>query len=103
MFSRRELETAHFSVRVAQAHTRLEHPFRPTLDELLRRIETELSNALHSCASETEVVAVLENWVTTAEAAKRLGCSPQWVRKRAEELGGRKHGRDWQIPEEALL
>jgi hypothetical protein len=97
MFTRSELETAHFSVRVAQAVTRPEHPFRPTLDELLRRIESELTTS----ASGPEPVAVHHNWISTKEAAARMGCSTRNIRRIAKQLGGVKEGRDWMIPEDA--
>ena len=57
-----------------------------------------LDIALAGSASGTEPVAVDEDWMTTTQVAERLGCSPRYVRRIADQLGAVKTGRDWRYP-----
>lgn len=43
-------------------------------------------------------------WVTTREAAARMGCTEQWVRQlaRTERIRARRHGQSWLIASEAV-
>ncbi len=61
------------------------------------------AKALNSALSADgrEPVAQQPNWVSTREAARRLGCSERNARRIAERVGW-KVGRDWQVPADAL-
>lgn len=46
------------------------------------------------------------NTLTVAEAARRAGVSPEWIRKLCAQgriKGAKKHGRDWAIPAGAAI
>ncbi len=62
-----------------------------------------LADHLEQCMSATgpDVVVPQEQWVTTAEAARRTGYSERHIRRLAP-LIGRKIGRSWAIRADAL-
>ena len=59
-------------------------------------------NALDVSEAGREPIAVEEDWISAAEAAKLLGLSPRQTRRRATELGARKAGHAWIFPKGRL-
>jgi hypothetical protein len=99
VIDRTDLETCRVGLLWIQRHRQLHRqPASPVIDRAISNLEDTLACS----ASGTNDAATQQNWVTTTTAAKRLGCSPRYVRQIAERLGGRKDGRDWLIPEGAL-
>lgn len=105
-----ELNSALFwCVRVGQ-HTMRSHPNlrvpRGLTLALLLVLEDQLENILGSASGTARPSGagqlVPDGWITTAQAAMILGCSPRWAREIAESLGGRKHGGRWLIPRHAV-
>jgi hypothetical protein len=96
---RTDLETCRVGLLWIQRHRELHRqPTSPSIERAIEHIEGILS--VSACGPEDE--APEQNWVTTRQAAERWGCSTRHVRRIAEQLGGRKDGRDWLIPEGAL-
>ena len=67
-------------------------------DRALVAVEEVLSGSVNgSAATPTRQT----EWVTTAEAAKALGCTDRWARDIAASVGI-KYGGRWFIPKDAL-
>lgn len=63
------------------------------------RLEEHLQQAL--AASGQEEVAPQVNWVTTREVMRRCNCSESTAKRIARSVG-KKVGRDWMVPADAL-
>ena len=99
MLDHTDLKTCRVGLLWIRRHRELyRQPADPAVDRAIGHLEATLSVS----ASGPEDEAPEQNWVTTRQAAERWGCSTRHVRRIAEQLGGRKDGRDWQIPERAL-
>ena len=94
-----DLKTCRVGLLWIQRHRELyRQPANPAIDRAIEHLEEILSVS----ASGPEDEAAQQNWITSKQAAERWGCSTRHVRRIAEQLGGRKDGRDWQIPEREL-
>jgi hypothetical protein len=78
-----------------RAHLLSKRPIPPAADRLAEHLERALS------AGGQEPVAAQPDWLSTRQAAGRLRCSDRTARRIAERLG-RKVGREWLIPADAL-
>jgi len=93
---RHDLRMARVSVNyLISALTLVRKPVPPAA----RRLADHLDQALTACGQEP--VAPQPQWVTTAEVAELLGCSPRTARRIAARVGYRA-GRDWLIPIDAI-
>lgn len=72
-------------------------PVPPAVAALAARAETELRSATGPDTPTTRA-----EWISTPEAARRLGCSDRHIRRRARALGGRKIAGRWLIPTTAV-
>lgn len=94
-----DLKTCRVGLLWIQRHRELyRQPADPAVDRAIEHLEEVLSVSARGPKDD----AVEENWVTTKQAAERLGCSARHIRRIAERLCGRRDGRDWLIPEGAL-
>jgi hypothetical protein len=80
----------------------LRQAHRQPPDPAVERAIEHLEDTLTSCASATKDAVAEHTWITTRQAAELRGCTQSYIRRIAEDLGGRKDGRDWLIPEDAL-
>jgi hypothetical protein len=71
-------------------------PVPPAADALVEHLEQALMSA-----SGQESVASQADWLSTRQAARLLGCSERTARRMAARIG-RRAGRDWIIPADAL-
>lgn len=78
------------------AHQQNNRPAPPALHRLVDHLTRELS------ASGTEPEAPQPQFITTAEAAKRMGCTPRNVRRIAHRIRGVRVGNHWLIPLDSL-
>lgn len=80
-------------------------PVPPEFRRVLARLTDLLEIGTAGCATETENDVALgewTQWVGTPEAAHMLDCTPAYVRRIAERLGGRLVGGRWMIPRRNL-
>ena len=96
---RTDLETCRVGLLWIRRHRELHR--QPASLAIQRAIE-RLDETLAMSASGPEDEAAQQNWITTRLYAERWGCTTRHARRIAPLLGGRKDGRDWLIPEEAL-
>ncbi|MBX7431123.1 helix-turn-helix domain-containing protein [Mycobacterium sp. Y57] len=75
-------------------HIQSKKPVPAAADRLLEHLE----HVLNGSAGGTEPSPDPPEWITSVEAAQRLGCTPRYARRIAERLGGHKHGRVWVFP-----
>jgi hypothetical protein len=68
----------------------------PAADRLVDHLQQAMA------ANGQEPAAVQPHWVSTRQAARQLGCSDRNARRIAEQIGGRRVGRAWIIPADAL-
>lgn len=78
-----------------RAHILAKRPVPPAADMLAQRLEQAMA------ASGQEPVAPQQEWLSTRQAARLLGCSDRTARRIAARIG-RRAGRDWVIPVDAL-
>jgi hypothetical protein len=78
-----------------RAHILGKRPIPPAADSLADHLEQALS------VSGQEPVAAQPDWLSTRQAARLLGCSDRTARRIAVRVG-RRVGRDWLIPADAL-
>lgn len=76
-----------------RAHTLIHQPVPAAAYRLLGRLTS---------ASGPEPAAPQPQWVTTADAARITGYSARHIRRIAPLIGGRRIGRAWAIPTDAL-
>lgn len=85
----------------ARVFVSLHHP-RPAPRWALQHL-AHLEQAA-GCGIATEPVAAVENSaLSTTDAATMIGCSPQYVRRIAEVLDGRKIGGRWLFAREEVV
>lgn len=86
--------------RVAVAwYVRAHHLHRRPVPAAAYRLTDHLEEALS--ADGPDPVAPQPHWLTTAQAATRLGCSTRHARRIAQKVG-RRIGRQWLIPADAV-
>ncbi len=78
-----------------RAHHLHRRPVPPAAYRLADRLDDTLAADGH------QPVVPQPHWLTTAQAATRLGCSTRQARRIAEKVG-RRIGRQWLIPDDAL-
>ncbi|MFC8531386.1 helix-turn-helix domain-containing protein [Nocardia sp. NPDC057227] len=61
----------------------------------LRAAERDLTSALSVDGQAGVPPGEESEWITSTEAAHRLGCTERTVRRHGPRLGGRKVGRSW--------
>jgi len=60
-----------------------------------------IANAVVALLASNDLTASARRWMSAGEVATAFGCSPEWVRDHAAELGGRKIGgprAPWRFP-----
>lgn len=75
---------------------------RATNDLRGYRVADQLQRLQISANGNAETAAVHAGFVTTAEAARTLGCSERRVRQLAPSIGGIKSGGRWLVPIDSL-
>jgi len=75
------------------------HHRRP-VDPIAVRLSDNLDTAL--AANGQKKVAPEDHWITTGEAARRLHKSERTARRIAEQGIGRRVGRQWLLPADAI-
>jgi hypothetical protein len=78
-------------------HRRLAETFNAALSEgeVVTAVTSTLASGGHSRGSDPQ------QWLSTREIAKRLGCSTRQARRIAQKIG-RQIGTDWFVSEESL-
>ena len=73
------------------------------LDRTLANFDATLATSANgSRSTPARHTGIDDEWVSTTEAATRLGCSERWAREIAPTVGGRKRAGRWWIPRSAL-
>jgi hypothetical protein len=80
-----------------RAHILSRRAVPPAADRLADRLDLALSVS----ASGQEDVAAQIEWLSTRQVAQRLNCCERTAQRLAERVG-RRFGRDWFIPADAL-
>jgi hypothetical protein len=80
-----------------RAHVLSRRPVPPAAQRLADRLDLALSVS----ASGREDVAAQIEWLSTRQVAQRLNCCERTAQRLAERVG-RRFGRDWFIPADAL-
>lgn len=95
---RADLEMAWVAVSYyRRAHILSSRPVPPAAEQLADRLEQALSVS----ASGQECGAAQIEWLSTSQVAQRRNCSERTAQRLAERVG-RRFGRDWFIPADAL-
>jgi hypothetical protein len=78
-------------------------PYPRDWDELDNALTTALAGCPHRPPTDrTEHHAPQNEWVSTAEAAEYLGCTPRHARRLAPTLDGDNRNGHWLIPKSAI-
>jgi hypothetical protein len=97
-FDRTDLEMARVALSYyRRAHILSRRPVPPAAERLADRLDLALSVT----ASGQETVGAQIEWLSTHQAAQRLNCCERTAQRLAERVG-RRFGRDWFIPADAL-
>jgi hypothetical protein len=78
-----------------RAHQLSNRPIPPAADKLAERLTGLLA------VNGQECFVPQQEWLTTRQVASRLQCSQRTARRIAAQVG-RKPGREWQVPAEAI-
>jgi hypothetical protein len=78
-----------------RAHILSKRPIPAAADRLVDHLQQTLS------ANGQETAAAQTHWLSTRQAARLLGCSDRTARRIAARIG-RRVGREWLIPADAL-
>jgi hypothetical protein len=99
------VEWAAFGVRQAiRLHKLTRTEPRRELSELLQQLEDMLlATSELGTQTDTRTAELGKDDLTVAEAAEILDCSPEWVRRIADDLGGWRHGWQWVIPRQNVI
>ncbi|MGO9098864.1 MAG: helix-turn-helix domain-containing protein [Mycobacterium sp.] len=79
-----------------RAHILSKRPVPPSADRLADHLQQTLLSA-----NGQEMPAAQTHWLSTRQAARLLGCSDRTARRIAARVG-RRIGRDWLIPADAI-
>ncbi len=108
MLTERELRLAlycaHEELRARRGEQRTRRPPMAWNAELVRALELELavSSTRQSGRGESACSEDEQEWITTADAAARIGWSIRTVQRRHADLEGRKIGRQYLFPSSAV-